>query len=103
GSTDNVGDEPGHMGDDLPAVPLGGASAVAIAAGCHFTCAITEDGAVMCWGRNTWGQLGTGDAEDRLDDSGAALVAVDLDGSSPTAIAAGEDHVCVLNQDNSVK
>lgn len=103
GSTDNVGDEPGHMGDDLPAVPLDGESAVAIAAGCDFTCAILEGGAVKCWGRNTWGQLGTGDRADRLDGDIAGLVTVNLDGSSAKSIAAGETHVCVLNQDTSLK
>ena len=54
-------------------------------------------------GRNTWGQLGTGDDEDRLDDGNKALKAVDLGGSSAIAIAAGEAHVCVLTKDKSVK
>lgn len=36
------------MGDSLAAVPLEG-SIVAIAAGCDFTCALMDDGAIMCW------------------------------------------------------
>lgn len=54
-------------------------------------------------GRNTWGQLGTGDSDDRLDGSGLDLVAVDLDGSVATSIAGGEGHVCALLDDASVK
>lgn len=54
-------------------------------------------------GRNTHGQLGTGDSDDRLDGSGAELVAVDLDGSVATAIAAGESHTCALLDDDSIK
>lgn len=54
-------------------------------------------------GRNTWGQLGTGDDEDILDEASDSVVAVDLDGSSASAIAAGEGHVCALLDDASVK
>lgn len=54
-------------------------------------------------GRNTWGQLGAGDSDDRLDGSDLPLVAVDLDGSVATSIAAGEGHVCALLDDDTVK
>lgn len=54
-------------------------------------------------GRNTWGQLGVGDSDDRMDGSGVELAAVDLDGSAASAIAAGEGHVCALLDDASVK
>ncbi|CAM9212563.1 unnamed protein product [Sphacelaria rigidula] len=103
GTTDNIGDDAGEMGDDLAVVDLGDLSATSIAAGCDFTCAIVDDGSVMCWGRNTWGQLGTGDDQDVLDEAGESVVAVDLDGSSASAIAAGEGHVCALLDDSSVK
>ena len=49
GSTDDAGDKSGEMGSNLQAVPLGGAKAVAIAAGCDFTCAITNGDDVLCW------------------------------------------------------
>lgn len=48
GHTDNIGDEPGEMGNNLTAVDIG-SSAKAVSAGCYFTCALTEDGSVMCW------------------------------------------------------
>ncbi|CBJ30978.1 conserved unknown protein [Ectocarpus siliculosus] len=102
GTTENMGDDAGEMGDDLPAVSLDG-TVSAVAAGCDHTCALMDDGTVMCWGRNTHGQLGTGDSDDRLDGNGLALVAVDLDGSVATAIAAGESHTCALLDDDSIK
>lgn len=48
GTTDNVGDDVGEMGDDLAAVSLTG-TVSAIAAGCDFTCALMDDGSIMCW------------------------------------------------------
>ena len=40
-------------------------TAVDVAAGGTHTCAVTQTGAVQCWGDNTFGQLGTGDNTSR--------------------------------------
>ncbi|MCE9669977.1 Ig-like domain-containing protein [Myxococcus stipitatus] len=81
GDTARRGDEPGEMGDALPPVDLGtGRTATSLAAGTH-TCATFDDGAVKCWGDNTWGQLGLGHGANRGEkpnEMGDALPAIEL-------------------------
>jgi alpha-tubulin suppressor-like RCC1 family protein len=104
GDTLNRGDAPGEMGVALPAVDVGGIAA-AIAVGGNHTCALLTTGVVKCWGDNTLGQLGLGDTEDRGDqpgEMGAALPAVDLDGTA-IAISAGSAHTCALLSSGAVK
>jgi cysteine-rich repeat protein len=97
-----------HMGAALPFVDVGlGKKAIALAAGDLHTCALLADGAVKCWGRNSMGQLGLGDTEDRGDqvgEMGDALPAVDLGtGKRAVAITAGDEHTCALLADGSLK
>ena len=50
-------------------VPLW-AGVVALAVGAFHTCALLTGGGVDCWGRNEFGQLGTGDATSRYTPTG---------------------------------
>ena len=47
---------------------------MALAAGYSQTCAVLSGGGVECWGRNEFGQLGTGDTMDRLTPTGVPKV-----------------------------
>ncbi len=62
----NIGDNAGEMGDDLPPIDLGtGRTATAVTTGAHHTCASLDDGATKCWGINVNGTLGQGDTVNR--------------------------------------
>lgn len=79
----------------------------ALAAGNGHTCALLMTGAVKCWGRNSSGQLGLGDTNNRGDgpnEMGASLPAVNL-GTGRTAklLAAGDEHTCAILDNGSVK
>jgi len=59
-------------------------------AGVH-TCALKQEGAVVCWGGNHFGELGDGTQVDRV-----FPVAVSGMGSGVIAIAAGRSHTCAV-------
>jgi len=108
GDTDDRGDEPGEMGDQLPVVQLGaGRTATALTAQNRHTCALLDDGSIKCWGNNQSGQLGLGDTEARGDDPGEMgdqLPAVELgSGRTALAVSAGNDTTCALLDDGSIK
>ncbi|MBI5508645.1 MAG: hypothetical protein HY903_07820 [Deltaproteobacteria bacterium] len=102
------GDDPGEMGDSLAPVRLGTARLVtAVTVGSHYTCGLLDDGAVKCWGLNTYGQLGQGDKITRgwvPGDMGDNLLPVDLGaGRTATAVEAGGAHVCAVLDDGTLK
>lgn len=108
GDTQNRGDDPGEMGEALPFVDLGAEeTAVAISCGASFSCALLKSGSVKCWGNNSDGQLGQGDAElrgDAPDEMGDALPPIDLGSNERVVeIDAGLRHACVLFETGKVK
>jgi alpha-tubulin suppressor-like RCC1 family protein len=56
GNTDTIGDneQPWQAGD----VKLGANTATDVVAGENHTCALLSSGRLLCWGKNTYGQLG---------------------------------------------
>ncbi len=108
GDTQARGDAPGEMGSALPAANLGsGRSAAQLVAGGAHTCARLDNGAVKCWGSNSFGQLGLGDTVDRgvlSTDMGDRLPAVDLGtGRFALELAAGGTHTCARLDNGAVK
>ena len=62
--------------------------------GWFHTCAITQDGALYCWGRNVEGQLGTGTTNEIV--STPTRVGDEEDW---TQVTVGRFHTCALRQD----
>ena len=74
------------------AIPEQSSGVTAITAGRSFACAIKDSGALVCWGRNDVGQLGTGST----DPNAAAPQAVTALGSSVTTVDSGAGNTCAI-------
>jgi alpha-tubulin suppressor-like RCC1 family protein len=103
-----VGRPEAVVGPPLPIVDLGrGYAAEWVAAGGAHNCALLSDGALKCWGKNDFGQLGLGDAIERGPDPtamGDGLPAVDLGADArAVSVALGPIHSCALLADGRVK
>ena len=76
-----------------------GKKATALALGTTHSCAILDDNSLVCWGDNTYGQIGDGTTQEKN-----TPVAVNLgDGRFAKAIAAGQNHTCAILDDDSLK
>ena len=82
GNTTVRGDDPGEMGDNLPAIDLGtNRTADGLVAGWMHVCARLDNQSVKCWGENGTGQLGqesTTDLGDGPAEMGDNLPEIDL-------------------------
>lgn len=74
------------------AVDLDGEAVAQVSAGGQFTCARLVSGDVRCWGLNSSGELGIGDANTRFVAAGA----VDFDGEPVAQLVTGAAHACAL-------
>ncbi|MEM6295012.1 MAG: hypothetical protein AAGA54_27315 [Myxococcota bacterium] len=72
-----------------------------ISGGLHHTCAVSNAGAVYCWGGNDSGQLGLGHTDDWGDEPGEVPEAVSLPDLA-VQVVAGAAHTCALLTDGSV-
>eukprot|EP01083_Nonionella_stella_P262599 892772_1 len=109
GNMNNIGDDSGEMGVNLPPpIDLGSSFISAqIVAGSYHTCALSTANRAKCWGWNIYGQLGLGDASDRgdgPDEMGDNLPYVDLGSNFDIMhITAGSSTTCALSTANKTK
>ncbi len=93
----------GQLGDNsqttrTTAAPVSEISfAKAVVSGRAHSCALLSGGSVKCWGDNTYGQLGNAS-----DTASARPVTVTSLKTTAKAIAAGDDHNCVVYTDGTV-
>ncbi len=81
-----------------------GRTAVAISAGDFHTCAIRDDGALVCWGFGSGGQLGRGSTTDVGDDETPGQAGpLNLNGHRARAVSGGKGHTCAILDDDSVR
>ena len=103
GNTDSIGDD--ETPDSAGAVNLGaGRTATSITAGNNHTCAILDNGELICWGSGAYGQLGYGNT-DRIgvDETPDSAGAVNLGaGRTATSITAGQFHTCAILDNGQV-
>ncbi|CAM9282890.1 unnamed protein product [Ascophyllum nodosum] len=103
-----VGDDPDEMGDMLPFVDLGARGDVLkVSAGEQHVCAVMSAGAVKCWGRNFYGNLGLEGFRARGHKDGTmgdALPEVSL-GTDRIAVAlvAGGERTCAILDSGELK
>ena len=108
GDDANRGDGANEMGDRLPTVDLGtGLTATQFSLGNAHSCAKLNDGTVKCWGNNSSGELGQGDASTRggaANQMGVCLPTINL-GTGRTAkeVAAASGGSCAVLDDSTVK
>ncbi|MFO1134963.1 MAG: hypothetical protein U1E30_07250 [Rhodoblastus sp.] len=77
---------------------LAGKKVVQIAAGGSYTCALTSEGRVYCWGYNGYGNLGDGTTTQNSAPVAVSISGV-LSGKMVTQISVGMSHACALASD----
>jgi alpha-tubulin suppressor-like RCC1 family protein len=106
-SQDDIGDDPNEMGENLAIVNLGATNYLRLFGGGYHNCVLFDDQGLKCWGINSEGQLGLGDADNRGNqpgDMGANLPWLpQISSSLVYDLVMGRHTVCAIFEDDSVK
>ena len=81
------------------AVDLGERTVRRLSAGYDSVCAILDDGSLVCWGRNNYGQLGVGDTNDRNTPTAVSLG----NNVEVVSLSVGRKSTCVILNDSSLR
>ncbi|MFL2957167.1 MAG: putative Ig domain-containing protein [Candidatus Thalassarchaeaceae archaeon] len=102
GNTEDYGDEESEMGRYLYFTDVGeGITFTDIAIGETFSCALTNDSAIRCWGENdklgsSAGLSGSGAIGDGYREMGANINVVTIGTWNGTSVEAGSNHACAV-------
>ena len=102
GNTEDYGDEESEMGRYLYFTDVGeGITFTDIAIGETFSCALTNDSAIRCWGENdklgsSAGLSGSGAVGDGYREMGANINVVTIGTWNGTSVEAGANHACAV-------
>ncbi|HYO60209.1 RTX toxin, partial [Archangium sp.] len=88
---------------DLPDNPTADSGLLSLRAGEGHSCVLLSDGAVRCWGRNTWGQLGLGHASHVGDDEPSGTSGLVPLSEKVEQLAVGGQHTCALLESGMVR
>jgi len=98
---DMVGDD--ETPGSVPAIDVG-SNVEMVAAGADHTCAILGGGDVLCWGRDTSGQLGTAKSMESIGDNETPSTSLPVNlAEQAVLIEARFDHTCVAYTTNDVQ
>ena len=75
---------------------------VAVSSSKRHTCAILDNGELMCWGYNSHGQLGIGTYGWSVSENTPQLVDLGV-GKTAKSVSTGSDHTCAILNDDSLK
>ena len=91
-----LGRDPSTPWSSEPHPVRGAARIQSLSSGSHHTCAVRDDGKVLCWGENDYGQLG--------HNLGAqSSQPISVEGlSRMRTVSSGRTHTCALKKDGSV-
>jgi alpha-tubulin suppressor-like RCC1 family protein len=108
-STNDIGDAPGEMGDNLIPIDLGSNFDLKkVSCNGSHVCALSTTGKVKCWGSQSYGRLGdatsAGERGDAPNELGDYMAPVNL-GTNRRAVDvyAGRLNTCVVLDNNKVK
>ena len=79
-------------------IDFGSAKVKKVAVGGDFSCAQVGNYSLLCWGKNTFGQLGNGTTTDSSSPGNVSFIP----GKKILSLQAGQFHVCALAEDDDL-
>lgn len=76
--------------------PLAGRTVKQVSVGTSNACAVTTDGAIACWGSNTFGQIGDGTQTRRSVPTSPTIAGTPLQGTTVTQVVSGSGRTCAV-------